>query len=164
MAKYKDRLNFQNNNGDYIPVVQDVKANGVSVFDGIEANITMETNYEISVNRQEPPEHLYIPDDDLAWIRINKPKFITVITTEREYIFQLQRASDTTLEYEDLYNLGGYSWYTYYLEINNTDTYQTGCDVLWVSSTTAPSLPINTANKTYVLKCVNGSLRWVEEQ
>ena len=37
------KLKFKDENDNFIPVVQDVKVNGVSVFDDIEANINLKT-------------------------------------------------------------------------------------------------------------------------
>lgn len=157
------KLKFKDENDNFIPVVQDVKVNGKSVFDGEEATIIMEKNYKINVNKSSFPEHIYIPNDDLIWIRLNKPKFITVITTSNEITLQLQKTSSNKLEYGAITNQGTYAWYSYFLTIKATDTYATGCDGFWVGSTTAPTLPLQTQNKTYVLKYVNGVLKWVEE-
>lgn len=156
------KLKFKDENNEFIPVVQDVKVNGVSVFDGKDANITIDDPYVLNINRQSIPEHLKIPDDGLAYIREKKTLSIIINTTNETYNFVLRRTDSSRMLYECFYNLGSYSWYTYVIEIDNSDTYASGCDVYWVGSTTVPGLPID-QTKTYVLKAINGTPVWVVE-
>ena len=44
------KLKFKDENGDFIPMVQDVKVNGSSVFDGKDANITTSMLYTVASN------------------------------------------------------------------------------------------------------------------
>ena len=136
-----------------------IRAFGSSYTDSKEVVIT----YEITINRGNVPEFLRIPDDDLAWIRQYLPKFIHIHCTSDDYIFTLNNASTSLLEYVLIQNNGGYSFYEYYLQIRSSDTYSSGCLVSWSASTALPSTHGLANNKTYVAKCVNGSLRWIEE-
>ena len=160
-------------------LVQDVKVNGTSVFDGEEARIRLKTinnqvitgsgnlnidgGYDITVPSMS--EHMKISNDDLAYIRANKPKLlkITAQNTGNVLALFLDEANTNSISYSVTLNRGTYELFSYYLTIGSTATYQTGCDLLWAGYIVAPGRPVYYANKTYVLKLINGTPTWVEE-
>ena len=82
------KLKFKDENNNFIPVVQDVKVNGSSVFDGKDASVELKTvngqslagsgNIEVdsaySVSATQIGNEVYMSEEDLDYIKQNAPR------------------------------------------------------------------------------------------
>lgn len=178
MTKFKFKKDINSEHFE-LSAVQDVKVNNQSVFDGEEANINLKTinnqsivgegnvyidiGYEITVPQLS--ERLKILDNDLEYIRENKPKILKIKFENTGIITELFLGETNTnyISYDSVINKGDYELYSYYLKIENENTYTTGCYFTWVGYLVAPNKPSIYLNRTYTFKLINGQPTWVQD-
>ena len=135
------KLKFKDENNEFIPVVQDVKVNGSSVFDGKEAEIRLKTindeniigdgniniQGEYEIEAEMSSGSLYISDTDLAYIREYMPPVLSVnIESVGNHILVLT-SKTYALKYTSTFGFDSNTIYSYELEISSSDTYASGC-------------------------------------
>lgn len=135
------KLKFKDENNEFIPVVQDVKVNDTSVFDGKDANIELKTinNQDIvgegNINVESVYKatatisvgSVYFNEEDFQYIKEHSPYMIEIYFEDLNLrrLFTLESKSNFGLRYSS-YMFNQLHLSMYVIEINYDETYDVG--------------------------------------